>query len=135
MPASEPAMQSSVLGPALSAPERERLAALLAEMPEGRRWAVAHMHGPLLCAIGLLGVPDSGYARAVQRRFTDPSDVRRRALALADELDRDAREERYDLRRRGRWSGLRTARSSRSVRPDLGVAAEEASPAVEDRPI
>jgi hypothetical protein len=135
MPGSEHATPSPMTGSALSARERERLAALLTEMSESRRWAVAHMHGPLLCAIGLLGVPDSDYARAVQRRFNDPADVRRRAMALVDELARDARDARHDLRRRGRWGGLRTAVSPRSVRLDLDIEDEASLPAVEHRAI
>jgi len=91
-----PSTTSSIL----SAVERERLARLLALLPESRHWAIAHMYGPLLCVLGLLRPPDAGYARAVERRFTDPADTRRRALALIAELDRDARDERYAQRRR-----------------------------------
>ena len=79
---------------ALSASELDRLVELLGVLPAGRRWAVVHMHGPLLCALGLVGAPDPGYQRAALRRFNDPIDARRRALALLDELDRDARAER-----------------------------------------
>jgi hypothetical protein len=87
---------------ALSALEHDRLADLLATLPDRRRWTVAHRQGPLLCALGLLDAPDPAYARAAQRRFDDPVDTRRRALALLAELDRDAREERYEHRRRER---------------------------------
>jgi hypothetical protein len=84
----------------LSASERDRLAGLLASLPDPRRWAVGHMHGPLLCALRLVNPADPGYAHAAQRRFVDLADARRRALALLDELDRDARSERYEQRRR-----------------------------------
>jgi hypothetical protein len=125
MPSSERAAQYVTPGPALSETERERLAGLLACMPEGRRWAVMHMHAPLLCALGLLGVPDSAYARAVQRRFNDPADVRRRALALVEELGRDARDERYALRRRDRRSPLRSMVSRRPATGEDPATAEE----------
>ena len=108
MSASDRAPHATSPGPPLSALEHERLVSMLAGMPESRRWQIAHMHAPLLCALGL-GVSDSGYARAVERRFNDPADVRRRALALVEELDRDTRRERYVARRRKRWPGFRTS--------------------------
>jgi len=85
----------------LSAAERDRLARLLALMPESRRWAIAHMHGPLLCVLGLVHPADAAYVQAARRRITDPADARRRALALIDELDRDARASRNGRRNRG----------------------------------
>jgi hypothetical protein len=99
-------MSDSILQPTtpssvLSAAERDRLAGLLALMPESRQWAIAHMHGPLLCVLGLVRPADAAYAHAVQRRFSDPADARRRALALIDELDRDARTRRNSRRHRG----------------------------------
>jgi hypothetical protein len=78
---------TSVLSPA----ERDRLTGLLAAVPASRRWAVTHMHAPLLCALGLASAPDPSYARAAHRFFADPEKARRRALALLDELDRDHR--------------------------------------------
>jgi hypothetical protein len=95
-------MDTSAAAPVLSTFERERLAALLAGLPDPRRWAVTHRHAPLLCALGLADAPDPGYAHAAQRRLSDPAESRRRALALLDELDRDARSERYEQRRRER---------------------------------
>jgi hypothetical protein len=71
------------------------------------------MHGPLLCALGLLDSPDPAYTRAAQRHFNDPADTRRRALALLDELDREAHRERYEQRRRARQQGSRFATFSR----------------------
>jgi hypothetical protein len=91
----------------LTVVEHERLADLLAVLPASRYWAVSHMHGPLLCALGLLSAPDAAYARAVERRFGDPADNRRRALALLDELTRDARVESYEQRRRERRRAFR----------------------------
>ena len=89
----------------LSAAERDRLAGLLAVLPAARGWAVRHRNGPLLSALGLLDPPDAAYADAAHRRFADLARTRQRALALLDELERDARHERYDQRhRRGAWS-------------------------------
>jgi hypothetical protein len=95
----------------LSTPERERLVALLARLQNPRRWAVTHRNAPLLCALRLLDAPDAAYAQAAQRRFTDPAEIRRRALALLEELDREARSERYEQRRRERRRGFRPAAS------------------------
>ena len=92
---------------ALSAAERARLADLLAVLPAGRGWEVRHMHGPLLCALGLIDPPDAAYAHAALRRFADSAHARRRALALLEQLDRDARSERYERQRRGRRSAPR----------------------------
>lgn len=110
-------MDPSAPSPALSALERERLAALLAVTSPGRWWAVAHMHGPLLCALGLLSAPDAAYARAAQRRFGDPAHTRRRALALLDELDRDIRDERYEHQRKQRRRRFRHTSSSQVPPP------------------
>jgi hypothetical protein len=110
-------MEPSAPSPALSALERTRLADLLAVMPSGRWWAVAHMHGPLLCALGLLSTADPAYERAAQRHFRDPADTRRRALTLLDEFERDARDERYELRRRERRRSSRFGSFSRSTPP------------------
>jgi hypothetical protein len=93
----------------LSAPEHERLAALLAGLENPRRWAVTHRNAPLLCALRLLEAPDPAYADAAERRFADPAAIRRRALALLDELDHEARNERYEQRRRQRRRGFRPA--------------------------
>lgn len=93
-------MDTQVLSSPISRHERDRLAGLLASLPPASGWAVRHRHGPLLCALGLIDAPDAAYAHAAHRRFSDPSQTRRRALALLDELDRDARSERY-ARRRG----------------------------------
>jgi len=98
---------------ALTMQEYDRLADLLAALPAGQGWAVRHMHSPLLCALGLLDPPDAAYAHAAERRFADPAHTRRRALALLEQLDRDARIERYEqrqmvrkLNRHGRVSRL-----------------------------
>src|SRR4051812_36039503 len=84
-------MEAVVPNCALSATDRDRLARLLAVVPPTRRWAVEHRHSPLLCALGILDAPDVGYANAARRRFTDLSNTKERALALIDELDREAR--------------------------------------------
>jgi hypothetical protein len=76
------------------------------------------MHGPLLCALGLLDSPDPAYTRAVHRHFDDPADTRRRALALLDELDRDANGERYEQRRRDRRRSRFPAFSRAPAPPD-----------------
>ena len=94
------AMETLSPNSVLSALERDRLAGLLASLPDTRRWAVGHMHAPLLCALRLVNPADAGYAHAAQRRFLDVADARRRALALLDELDREACSERYEQRRR-----------------------------------
>jgi hypothetical protein len=95
-------MEIVVADSALSASERDRLARLLALVPPTRRWAVEHRHAPLLCALGILDARDAGYAHAARRRFADPSETRERALALIDELDREARAEHYEQRRHAR---------------------------------
>ena len=103
-------METVVPNCALSAADRERLTCLLDLVPPPRRWAVEHRHSPLLCALGILDAPDVGYANAARRRFADPSETKERALALIDELDREARAERYEQRRRTRprvWAGVR----------------------------
>jgi|SRR5215217_843296 len=102
-------METEVPNSSLSASDRDRLARLLASVPPERRWAVEHRHAPLLCALGVLDAPDAGYAHAALRRFADTSETRKRALALIDELDREARTERYEQRRLARprlWPGL-----------------------------
>jgi hypothetical protein len=76
---------------ALSALEHQRLAALLDAMPPTRRWEVGHMHGPLLCSLGLVEPPDDAYADAAHRLLGDPVIKRRRALSLLKELERQAR--------------------------------------------
>lgn len=91
-------MDTLVPTSALSTHEHERLAGLLAALPAGTGWAVRHMHSPLLCALGLIDPPDAAYARAAERRFAGPAHTRRRALALLEQLDRDARFERYEQR-------------------------------------
>jgi len=60
------------------------------------------MHAPLLCALGILDATDVAYAHAARRRFADPSETRKRTLALIDELDREIRAERYEQRRHAR---------------------------------
>ena len=103
-------MESVVPDCALSATDRDRLTRLLALVPPPRRWAVEHRHSPLLCALGILDAPDVGYANAARRRFADPSETKERALALIDELDREARAERYKQRRSARprlWASVR----------------------------
>jgi hypothetical protein len=97
-------METNGVDSAVSASDRERLARLLALMRPGGRWAVEHRHAPLLCALGIIDAPDVGYAVAARRRFADPSEIRMRALALIQELDREIRAERYQQRRR---AGLR----------------------------
>jgi hypothetical protein len=60
--------------------------------------------------LGILDAPDVGYANAARRRFADPSETKERALALIDELDREARAERYKQRRSARprlWASAR----------------------------
>jgi hypothetical protein len=83
----------------LSPQEHDRLAALLAGLPAAEAWWMRHMHGALLCALGLIDPPDAAYARAAVRRFSDVELTRRRALALLEQLDRDVRAERYEQRR------------------------------------
>jgi|SRR5215217_1271204 len=102
-------MYPSAASSVLSTSERERLAARLADLQDPRRWAVMHRHAPLLCALGLAEAPDAEYASAARRRFSDPVGSRRRALSLLDELDRDARAERYEQRRRERRRPFRLA--------------------------
>jgi hypothetical protein len=75
----------------LSDAERERLARLLALLPPGHRWALEHRQAPLLYALGIVDAPDDSYLRAARRRFSDPSETRKRALALLVELDRESR--------------------------------------------
>src|SRR5215217_8180510 len=118
-------MEPSPPSPVLSPVERTRLADLLAGIPAGRWWGVAHMHGPLLCALGLLDSPDPAYTRAAQRHFDDPADTRRRALALLDELDREAHDERYEQRRRERRRSSRFAAFSRAPAPRDDDRADE----------
>ena len=86
--------------PAVSDSVRDRLARLVVSAAPWGRWEIEHMHAPLLCALGILEAPDAEYARAARRRFADPAETQERALALIDALDREAREERYELRRR-----------------------------------
>jgi hypothetical protein len=93
----------------LSTLEHEHLAALLAGLQNPRRWAVTHRNAPLLCALRLLEAPDPAYAEAAERRFADPAEIRRRALALLEELDHEARNERYEQRRRERRRAFRPA--------------------------
>jgi len=103
-------METVVPNCALSATDRDRLTRLLALVPPPHRWAVEHRHSPLLCALGILDAPDVGYANAARRRFADPSETKKRALALIDELDREARAERYKQRRSARsrlWASVR----------------------------
>jgi len=83
----------------LSTQEHDRLAALLAGLPTAEAWAVRHMHGALLCTLGLLDPPDAAYARAADRWFADAAHTRRRALALLAQLDRDVRLQRFEKRR------------------------------------
>ena len=101
-------METFVPTAALTASERDQLARLLQAAPAGRRWWVEHRHGPLLCALGLIDAPDTGYAHSARRRFADAPEMRRRALALIDELDRDGRVERAAGARgtslRSRWT-------------------------------
>jgi hypothetical protein len=85
---------------ALSAREHDRLRRLVAGLPAAELWSVRHMHGALLCVLGLLDPPDAAYARAAARRFTDVELTRRRALGLLEQLDRDVRAAR-DERRHG----------------------------------
>jgi hypothetical protein len=92
-------MSTFVHTSALSVDEHDRLASLLAGLPAGERWWVEHMQGALLCTLGLLDPPDAAYARAADRRFTDPVDARRRALALLAQLDRDLRLQQHAKRR------------------------------------
>ncbi len=91
---------------ALSAIERDRLAGLLAAVSAPRRWAVEHMHSPLLCVLGLVKPLDAAYAHAAERRFADAANTRRRALTLLDQLERDARSERLEHRSRKRGHGF-----------------------------
>jgi hypothetical protein len=109
------AMDTFITSSALSSPERDRLAGLLAAMPAPGRWAVGHMYGPLLCALGLVTPPDAAYAQAAQRRFADSAETRRRALTLLEQLERDARNARYEQRRRKGWHGFRRLAGSRST--------------------
>ncbi len=104
-------METVVSSCALSAPDRDRLARLLVLLAPPQRWAVEHRHAPLLCALGIREAPDVDYAQAARRRFADPSETRTRALALIDELDREARAERYEQRNNARprlWAGVRS---------------------------
>ena len=117
----EPSPPSAVL----SSLERTRLADRLAGIPAGRLWAVAHRHGPLLCALGLLGSPDPAYTRAALRHFHDPGETRRRALALLDELDREAHDERYEQERQKRRRRFRFSSFSRAAAPPDDDPAEQ----------
>ncbi len=92
---------------ALSAIERDRLAGLLAAVPPPRRWAVEHMHTPLLCVLGLVKPPDAAYAHAAERYLVDAANTRRRALMLVDQLERYARSERREHRSGKRGHGFR----------------------------
>jgi hypothetical protein len=92
-------MSTFVPTTALSLDERDRLASLLAGLPAGERWWIEHMQGALLCTLGLLDPPDAAYARAADRRFPDPGDARRRALALLAQLDREVRVQQHTKRR------------------------------------
>jgi hypothetical protein len=85
---------------ALSVEERDRLAARLAGLPSAEAWSTRHMHGALLCVLGLVDPPDAAYARAADRRFADLVATRRRALALLEELDSSARAQQYERRHR-----------------------------------
>jgi hypothetical protein len=98
-------MSTFVSPVALSDQERVRLADLLAGLPPTEAWWLCHMHGALLCALGLIDPPDPAYARAAVRRFADAELARRRALALLTQLDRDARTERYERRHGGDGRG------------------------------
>jgi hypothetical protein len=90
---------STFLAPsALSAHEHDQLARLVAGLPAAEAWSVRHMHGALLCVLGLLDPPDAAYARAAARRFADVELTRRRALALLEQLDLDGRAARYERR-------------------------------------
>jgi ribonuclease HII len=102
LPGAAPIMETVAPSRALSTPDRDRLARLLAFVPASRRWAVEHRHAPLLCALGIIDAPDMAYARAAQRRFADPSETRKRALALMEELDRERRAELYEQQRNAR---------------------------------
>ena len=102
-------MNTPTAGQVLSTLEHDRLAALLAGLPNPRRWAVTHRNAPLLCALRLVDAPDPAYAQAAERRFSDPAESRLRALALLEELDREARSERYEQRRRERRRAFRPA--------------------------
>lgn len=95
-------METVVRSSPLGASDLDRLANLLTSAPASRRWAVEHRNAPLLCALGILEAPDAGYAHAAHRRFSDPSETRRRALALIEELDNDSRVARYEQRRSAR---------------------------------
>jgi|tagenome__1003787_1003787.scaffolds.fasta_scaffold20327974_2 hypothetical protein len=103
-------MEAVVPNRALAATDIDRLARLLALVSPPRRWAIEHRHSPLLCALGILDAPDVGYANAARRRFADPAETKERALALIDELDREARAERYKQRRGARPRLWATAR-------------------------
>jgi hypothetical protein len=52
--------------------------------------------------LGIVDAPDAAYANAARRRFADPSEIRARALALIDELDRETRATRHEPRRNAR---------------------------------
>jgi len=102
-------METDVADRALSALDRERLARLLSLVAPTGRWAVEHRHAPLLCALGIIDAPDVDYALAARRRFADPSETRVRALALIEQLDREAQAERYQQRRTERDQRRRSA--------------------------
>jgi len=112
-------MQTILAGNPLTPFERDRLAGLLAALPPSRRWSVSHMHAPLLCAVGVLSAPDAAYEHAAHRRFADPEEFRRRALALLAELDRAVpgypRQAVEPERRRFQLPFLKSARPARRV--------------------
>ena len=101
-------MDATIASSALSPAERERLVRLLAGLPDARRWALAHIHAPLLCVLGLAVPRDAGYARAARRHLADPAETRRRALALLDQLE---------CERRGRRPGWTWAAVRQRMRP------------------
>jgi hypothetical protein len=110
-------MQHAASDRVVSASDRDHLTHLLALVEGSRRWALEHRHAPLLCALGIIDAPDADYAEAAHRRFADPSETRRRALALIDELTRERREQRHE-----QWRGER-------VRRRAGGPAKEPEPA------
>lgn len=112
------ATDTFTLSSALSAIERDRLAGLLAAMSPPRRWAVEHMHSPLLCVLGLVKPPDAAYAHAAERYLVDAANTRRRALTLVDQLERYARSERREHHSGKRGHGFPFA--SHSAEPGEG---------------
>lgn len=81
------------------------------------------MHGALLCVLGLVNPPDVAYANAAHRHFLGSAGVRLRALALVDELKRDARAQRDEQHRQMRRNGSRFALPLR-----VGVGAKARPP-------